>query len=271
MKTIRTLFLILVTLLSLFVSITGFTAKIDLAARILQILFLPVTAYLLFILIEHITKKTSVFDQKSGLRRVLIYYCFIVATALVSVGFLSAMSISQFISALIFSPMAIYFLLLVRPRRKVAFPMPIIKKVTGEVQAVESLAEPTAKIDVDRRNFLKLIGSAGILAVIFGLFSRRSGVPSFLGNVDSGEPITLKNAAGSVIDPAENSPTSGYNISQIDDSTPAYFGFVNKDGAWFIMREGEDSAFRYAKGENNFTKSWESRAKLNYDYFDKVY
>lgn len=271
MKTVRSLFLVFVTLLSLFVSVTGLTTNIDLAARILQILFLPVTVYLLYVLIEHVFKKTSVFDQKSGLRRVLIYYCFIMTTVLIIVGFFSAMNLPQLISALIFSPMAIYFLLLVLPRRKTAFPIPVIKKVASEIQAVEALAQPSETVDTDRRNFLKLIGSAGILAVILGLFSRRSGIPSFLGNADSGEPLTLKNASGNVIDPAENSPTSGYNISQIDDSTPAYFGFVNKDGAWFIMREGEDDAFRYAKGDNNFTKSWESRAKLNYDYFDKVY
>jgi hypothetical protein len=271
MRVIRSLFLILVTLLSLFVTITGLTAEIGSTAKILQILFVPVTVYLIYILGEHIFKKTSVFDQKSGFRRFLIYYCFIVTTAVISVGFLSAMNLPQFISALIFSPMAVYFLLLVRPRQKAAFPLPIIKKAAAEVQAVESLAQPSDTVDTDRRNFLKLIGSAGILAVILGLFSKRSGIPSFLGNADNGEPLTLRNASGNVIDPAENSPTSGYNISQIDDSTPAYFGFVNKDGAWFIMREGEDNAFRYAKGTNSFTTNWESRAKLNYDYFDKVY
>jgi hypothetical protein len=270
MKKVRSLFLVLVVLLSLFVSVTGLVAKVNLASRILQILFLPVTAYLLYVLVEHVTKKTPIFDQKSGWRRGIIYYCFILTTALVSVGFFSAGNLPQLISALIFSPMAIYFLIIVLPHRKTAFPIPGIGKAMKVVD-LKSLTAPAAKIDIDRRNFLKLIGSAGILAVILGLFSKRPGIPSFLGNVEALEPLTLKNTSGNIIDPAENSPTSGYNISQIDDSTPAYFGFVNKDGAWFIMREGEDDAFRYAKGENNFTTNWESRAKLNYDYFDRVY
>ena len=263
MKIVRSLFLILVTLLSLFVSVTGLFAEIDLASRILHILFLPVAAYFIYVLVEHILHKTPVFDQKTGFRRVLIYYCFIVTAAVVIVSFISSLNFPQFLSSLLFSPMAIYFLLLVWPRRKEALPL--------KQSELKSLLAPVPKLDVDRRNFLKLIGSAGILADIWGLFSKRGGISSFLGNTDAFESITLKNTSGNVINPAENSPTDGYNISQIDDSIPSYFGFVNKDGGWFIMREGEDSAFRYVKGDGNFTVNWSNRAKLNYSYFDKVF
>jgi len=272
MKTVRsTFFLILVTLLSLFVSITGLVAKIDLAARILQMLFLPVTAYLIYVLVEHILHKTPVFGQKTGFRRVIVYYCFIVTTTVVSLSFLSSLNISQFVSSLIFSPMAVYFLLLVWPRRKEALLLSKSPRTTDRQSESKSLLAPAPKLDVDRRNFLKLIGGAGILAVILGLFSKRSGVPSFLGNVDNLESVTLKDTSGNVINPAENSPTEGYNISQIDDSMPSYFGFVNKDGAWFIMREGEDEAFLYTKGDANFTANWSSRTKLKYNYFDSVF
>jgi len=270
MKSLRSLFLVFVTLLSLFVSITGLVAKIDLAARILQVLFLPVTAYLIYVLVDHFSNKTPVFDQKTGFRRAVIYYCFIVTATVVSLSFFSSLNVSQFVSSLIFSPMAFYFFLLVWPRRKVVL---LLSKSGMPVDNTESksLLAPVAKVDVDRRNFLKLIGSAGILAVILGLFSRRSGVPSFLGNVDSLESVTIKNTSGNVINPAEHSPTEGYNISQIDDSVPSYFGFVNKDGGWFIMREGEDEAFLYAKGDSNFTKNWSNRVKLTYNYFDGVF
>lgn len=261
MKTVRSLFLILVTVLSLFVSISGFASKIDPAARILQILFLPVTVYLIYVSVEHVLNKTSVFDQKTGLRRAVIYYCFIITTAVVGISFLSSLDFPQFISSLIFSPMAIYFLLLVWPRRKEALPL-----------ESKSLLAPAAKLDVNRRDFLKLIGSAGIMAVILGLFSKRSGIGNFLGNpVSSFESVTLKDPLGNVISPAQTSPTDGYNISQVDDSMPSYFGFVNKDGGWFIMREGEDSAFRYVRGDNNFTINWTNRSKLDYNYFDRVF
>ncbi len=271
MKTFRSLFLILVILLSLFVSITGLVAKIDLAARILQTLFLPVTAYLIYVLVEHILHKTPVFDQKTGFRRVIVYYCFIVTTTVVSLSFFSSLNIPQFVSSLIFSPMAFYFLLLVWPRRKEALLLSKGGRTAYKQSESKSLLAPTGKLDVDRRNFLKLIGSAGILAVILGIFSKRSTIPSFLGNVDSLESVTLKNTSGNIINPAESSPTEGYNISQIDDSIPSYFGFVNKDGGWFIMREGEDEAFLYTKGDSNFTINWSNRAKLKYNYFDGVF
>ena len=253
MKTAKSTFLIFVTLLSLFVSVSGMGAKIDTTGRILQILFLPVTGYLLYVLARHLFIKAPVFDQKTGLARVLIYYCFIVSTAVVAISFLSSVDLPEFLSALIFSPMAIYFLLLVWPNKK------------------QALVSPTPNIDTNRRDFLKLIGSAGILALIMGLFGRRGGISPIMGGNIETESITLKNVSGNVINPAENSPTDGYSISQIDDSVPAYFGFVNKNGGWFIMREGEDSAYRYAKGESNFTQSWANRLKLDYNYFDKVF
>ncbi|KKU03125.1 MAG: hypothetical protein UX88_C0006G0001 [Candidatus Woesebacteria bacterium GW2011_GWC2_47_16] len=262
MKAFRSLFLISVTLLSLFVSITGLTAQIDLAARFLQILFFPVTAYLLYILAEHLLAKTPVFDQKTGLRRVLIYYCFIVTATVVGVSFFASRNFPQVASSLIFSPMAIYFLILVWPHRKGALPL---KK--SEFKLLPA-TEP--KVDVNRRDFLKLIGSAGILALILGLFGRRGGLPNLLGNANL-ESVTLKDPSGKVINPAQDSPTDGYSISQIDDSSPSYFGFINKNGAWFIMREDEDSSFRYAKGESDLPVYWSTRTKLNYDYFNKVF
>jgi hypothetical protein len=265
MKTFRLLFLAFVTLLSLFVSITGLLAEADVISRILQVIFFPVTLYLVFILAAHILKKTPFLNQKAGLGRALVYYCFVVTTAVVSIGFLSSKNFPQLVTSLIFSPMAIYFLLLVLPHRKVALPL-----IKNKPDAKAVLATAT-KLDVNRRDFLKLLGSAGIMAVIFGLFGRRStGIP-FLSNTGGSQSVSLMNASGNVVNPAENSPTGGYNIAQIDDSTPAYFGFVNKDGAWFIMREGEDDAFRYIKGDNNFSASWEKRAKLDYSYFDKVF
>lgn len=267
MKTFRSLFLALVTLLALFVSSTGLVAQTDLASRILQILFLPVTFYLVFMLIEHIFKKTPVFDQKTGFRRIVVYYCFVLTTAVISISFFSSRTFPQLISSLIFSPMAIYFLLLVWPRRKIA--LPLLEIVTKKAD-VKPLLAPAAKLDVNRRDFLKLLGSAGILAVVLGLFSRRGAIP-LLGGAGGADSITIKDSLGNPINPAQDSPTAGYSISQIDDSVPSYFGFVNHSGAWFIMRESEDSAFRYVKGDTNFSSNWEKRGGLNYNYFDRVF
>jgi len=250
-------------LLSLFITISGFFAKIDQAARILQILFLPVTFYLLYALILYSLNKGSVFDRKPGAKRILIYYCFIVTTILVGIGFFSARNSAQLISSLIFSPMVLYFLILVWPHREQALPL---KK--SEIKSL--VASQQAEIDIDRRTFLKLIGSAGILALILGLFGRRAGISNFLGGPNLSS-VSLKDASGNVIEPAAKSPTDGYNISQVDDSVPAYFGFVDKNGKWFIMREGEDGSFRYARGETDFSTNWVNRHKLIYDLFDRVF
>lgn len=263
MKTAKSMFLIFVTILSLFVSASGLTAQIDPTSRILNILFLPVTGYLLYVLIRHLFSKTPVFNQNPGIARLFIYYCFIVTTTVVSIGFISSVDIPQFLSALIFSPMAIYFLLLVLPKKKVA--LPFKKSEMAQILA------PSPNLDTDRRDFLKLIGTTGILALIMGFFGRRSSISPFMGGDGTNESITIKDISGKVINPAENSPTDGYSISQIDDSTPSYFGFVNKDGGWFIMREDEDSAYRYVRGDSNFTQSWPNRTKLEYNYFDKVF
>jgi hypothetical protein len=271
MKTARTLFLILVTVLSLFVSITGLIADIDLASKILLLLFLPVTGYLFFVLMLHLSHKTPVFELKSGLRRVIIYYCFIITSTVVSLSFLSSRTLPQFASALFFSPMALYFLVLVWPRHKEALLVSEGGKVAQERSGVKSLLAPAINIDVDRRNFLKLIGSAGILALILGVFSKRSGIPSLWGNVGSYESLTIKDSSGNIIDPAERSPTEGYHICCIDDAVPAYFGFTDKDGAWFIMKETEDGHYLYFKGDSGFDASWDKRGKLNYADFEDVF
>jgi hypothetical protein len=62
-----------------------------------------------------------------------------------------------------------------------------------------------------------------------------------------------------------------YEISDVDDAAyPAYYGYIEKDGAWYIMEENA-GAFRYAKGASNYTTSWTNRAALVYDYYDAVF
>jgi hypothetical protein len=63
----------------------------------------------------------------------------------------------------------------------------------------------------------------------------------------------------------------GYFISdKDDDATPNYYGFVDKDGNWYILKEtvsaGADT-YRYAKGTTGYTTAWTGRAGLTYDYF----
>jgi hypothetical protein len=68
---------------------------------------------------------------------------------------------------------------------------------------------------------------------------------------------------------------SGYFISdKDDDASPNYFGFVDRDGNWYILKEtvlaGADT-YRYAKGTTGYTTNWTGRAALSYDYFYNVF
>ena len=256
----NSLFLFWVTLLALFVSLTGILAKTDQPARIFQVLFVPITVYLTLNLVSHLIKRTPALDIPAGWRRWLVYYCFVVSSTLVVVSFLATSTLPQLISSLIFSPLAIYFLILVWPRRNRAIPPP------------QPLAKPLSptELDMDRRNFLKLIGTVGVAAFIYSLFSGKAQAP-FFGSTPSADTVTLKDSAGNKIDPAEKSPTQGYYISEIDDSTIAYFGFVNKLGQWFIMRQDADNACRYIRGDREFSTNWTNRSLLTYDYFDNAF
>ena len=41
-----------------------------------------------------------------------------------------------------------------------------------------------------------------------------------------------------------------------------YYGFVDKTGAWFIMKEESSGAYRYTKGDSNFSTNWTTRNSL---------
>ncbi len=70
-------------------------------------------------------------------------------------------------------------------------------------------------------------------------------------------------------------PLAKYKIAnKDDDDTTNYYGFVDKDGAWYILIEvisaGNDT-YRYARGDSDFPTNWTGRAGLSYDYFNEVF
>lgn len=273
MRKFNSIFLFFVTLLSLFISVTGFLADVSLTARIFQLLFLPVTLFLILTSIDHVINGAEVVNRGTGLKRLLVYYCFIITTILIVVGFFSSTTLAQFISSLVFASLGIYFLFLILPSSNYSFiPQPAI--AGGQSLAVKE-GESGMKLDIDRRDFIKLIGTAGVLTFVFGLFNRR-GVPFFAGStpstVNTVGTSTLTDVSGNKINPAQQSLTDNYSITEIDDATPtAFFGFINDKGQWYIMKEDATGAFRYAKGESNFEEGWARREKLTYDYFNNVF
>jgi len=138
--------------------------------------------------------------------------------------------------------------------------------------AIEGEIMPSGISDDNRRLFLKLVGSTSLSILFMAVLGKDTAKAAFFGSVPGPGTVSVKDSTGATIDPAEKQSTDGYEISQVDDSTtPAYYGFVHKTGAWYITKEDATGAYRYAKGSVDFATSWTSRAGLTYDYFDAIF
>jgi hypothetical protein len=266
-------------LLSLFITIGTAILGFKSGQILFFFIFFPVIIY--FILMT--------FKIRRG-RKLLMYYNFILITIMAVMGFVGTTSIPQLISAALFSPIAIYFWLLVLPKKNKKLPISgnmaiarVIdvkkgKATEGEIEKLEEGVLLNKKLgkgfDIDRRMFLKLIGSTGLMVFIFSIFSQKA-EGAFLGSVPGPGTVALKDTTGAQVDPAIKTPTDGYKITETDDSDPnfSYYGFVDKSGKWFIMREG-NGAYRYTKGDSNFASNWTNN-KVNptipYNYFDIIF
>lgn len=267
--------------LSFFITIGTATISFRSGQILSFILFLPITIYLFL----------TFFKFKKG-RKLLLFYNFILITIMSIMGFVGISSAPQLASAILFLPMALYFWLLVLPKKNKKLPIPDralaiqstntkvgkitkgkIKEIEGEIIEEE---KSSRKFDVDRRMFLKLIGSTGLMVFMFSIFSKKA-EGAFFGSVPGPGTVAIKDTTGAQIDPAIKTPTDGYKITQLDDSSDApntYYGFVNKDGAWFIMKDDGSGNYRYTKGSSDFTNGttgWPNRTGLSYDYFNAIF
>ena len=202
----------------------------------------------------------------------LTIYSFAVCLILAVAGVLSAKNAMQVLNGIIFLPLVFFFGIKISkyPRRK---RLPVRRRRPIQpIQAAVTTPEVVPGVaDNNKRLFLKLIGSAGITLLLMALFTKKAQA-SFFGSEPTGPSIIgLKNSAGDQIDPAEQGPLDDYAITNIDDSgSPAYYGFVKKNGSWYIMRQDSNEYF-YAKGSADFTGSWNKRTTLTYDYFNIVF
>lgn len=217
------------------------------------------------------------------MKKLLIYYNFIVVSLMIVGGFLGTGSYAQLASAALFFPLAAYFLFLVLPNKNKAiiFPKPQVVKITKKKKAkteilkaekIEDGGPDKKRMDANRRAFVKLIGSAGVTLFLFSIFTKRA-QGAFFGSVPGPGTVALKDTTDTQIDPAIKLPTDGYKISEIDDSSPSYYGFVDKDGDWFIMEESAGQYKYYKKTGSNgtFTVEWPNRGGFTYLYFDSIF
>ena len=208
------------------------------------------------------------------MKKALAYASFIITTILMVLAFITATTYVQLGVAIILYPFLAFFaykLFIVNNKVQQVSVEPLPAMPTNNSQ-VETLQKEDIKItDIDKRAFLKLIGATGLSYLLFTLIGRRVGTKFF--GTETGLGITtLTDDSGNKINPAESHPTDSYIISEIDDSYDSYYGFINNQGAWYIMKENPDNGtFRYARGEENFSGNWAARSTLNYDYYYKVF
>jgi len=213
------------------------------------------------------------------MKKLIQYYSFVIVAILTIIGFTSAGNVGQLLPAILTFPLLVYFGLAIAPKRSRAVVLPKMQSAKGEKIEVGQVTKLKPGFDLDRRAFLKLIGSAGITVFLFSIFAKRAEA-AFFGSVPGPGTVAIKDATGTVINPAIKHPTDGYRINQVDDTSSAtysYYGFTNKDGAWFIMREvtsGVDAGqYRYTKGTSGFAAGWADRVDPDtpYNYFDEIF
>jgi hypothetical protein len=116
---------------------------------------------------------------------------------------------------------------------------------------------------------------------------RTTGNKTYLWNSDSlsweaatkgsgvGQAVSVENfpasLTGSTIPIEPGSPADKYAITDIDDAgTTKYFGYLDKNGNWYVMQL-TDTGARYTRGSTGYQTNWNGRTGLSYDYFDIVF
>lgn len=211
------------------------------------------------------------------MKKLIIYYNFFLLSIMTVAGFIGARNMAELISAILFFPLLIFFLDKIIPRNKSALILPLevisppeFEKSNKTPQKNNAPAPIKGKIDIDRRTFIKLVGSAGLSLFILSIFSGKAH-GAFFGSVPGPGTISIKDTTGTKIDPAVEHPTDKYKISEVDDSSPAYYGFLDAGGAWYILKEDSSGTYRYAKGSSSFSTNWTNRAALSYDYYHNIF
>lgn len=199
------------------------------------------------------------------------YLTFAIACLFVSATFITATNFTQLGLAILLYPILMFFAYKMYTRK----PKPAAEKVIVDEQVEAGTRRPAERIvisDVDKRVFLKLIGSAGVFLFLFSVFNKKAENLFYKSLPEKGRSFFDKKEAGASSAPAIVQPTEEYGISEIENGETSYYGYTKLGGAWYIMKvDSATNSFRYIKGDNNFPKSWKSRQKLKYDYFGNVF
>jgi len=206
-------------------------------------------------------------SKKIEKNKVLLIVIVALAIVMVAVGFITSTTYTQLaISSLLYPPLAYFAFKLIPATKKEKGGVP--ENYVVEVKSKKGKEKNGVEIiDIDKRAFLKMIGAAGVSFFIFSLFTRK--VEDLLLSGNSGG---RRDSFGTGTNNASPEPTEEYKITEISTEDHNYYGFVNLEGNWYIMKEDPvKGSFRYSKGNLNFSKSWNDKEKLKYDYYHNVF
>jgi hypothetical protein len=262
---------------SYFLFLAGIRNFRTLPDLLLILIIAPVTLFFIVSIVKGLKFFSKInherlFSVLQGLK----YFSLVNSLLLFSIAVYGSIFHFEFAFILMIVPLPLFFTLTVFGNRENEISEVIEEKVERKkfslktFQENEKLKEGSVGEPM-RRKFIKILGGAGIGFLLMSLINPRKAEASFFGSVPGPGTVSIKDSTGAKIDPAIKSPTDAYGISQIADTTPAYYGFVNKSGAWYITREEEDGSYRYFKGLTDFATNWANRNILSYDYFNTTF
>lgn len=262
--------------------IVGGLGEKDLYRQLLYILFfIPTEAYFLLEIARRLygSKRWFLKKRYNLAHKILSYYSFGFVHILLFALIKNISNISEFIFILLLSPLEIYFLLtimnIIMKGRGITYGYqgPKLLPATTESILIEEYIDSDEVKEAERRKFIKLLFGAGLGVVLVGLLNPKKASAAFFGSVPGPGSVTLKDTTGAKIDPAIAQPLDGYSISNYIDTGayPHYFGFVNKNGAWYMIKDtgDADGTFLYSKGGSGY--DWSGRAGLTYASFDTTF
>lgn len=208
--------------------------------------------------------------------KTLTYSGLVIASLIVTLVFVRAETYSQLVIAAILYPALILLYLKIFPRRSWKplktriWTRPKLNPAPVETPNPDKELPEVEVTDINKRAFVKLIWTTGIAFFLFSILGRRIG--DLFSGLSTQTGIKPTESDNQLIQ-TEAALIEGYKISEIDEeATASYYGFVNKDGAWLIMKENRnESSFRYVKDNSDFPVNWKNRKNLKYDYFYKLF
>jgi len=79
------------------------------------------------------------------------------------------------------------------------------------------------------------------------------------------------NADGTTVDVLA---IEGYAPANLDASSPAYYGFVDAAGNWYIQRATTSSTvttYEFVKGSSGYAAAWTGRVAQSYDIYSAIF